>query len=189
MVFASRREGDRISRLYRVNQANGQEYSLGLLGEYPSTLPDGRLVFKGCTVEGTCGMFTSSPEGGALTLISNDTGDTAPAPSPDGAQIAFMSSGRDAPGNWELYMMNSDGSNVVRLTNNHANDGLPAWSPDGNTIAFASDRDGAWAIWAMNRDGSNQRKLFDMGGSPDGKIGFDVNNSKGWVEERISWGR
>jgi hypothetical protein len=40
----------------------------------------------------------------------------------------------------------------------------------------------------MNPDGSNQRKLFNMGGSPDGVIGFDVNNSKGWEEERISWG-
>jgi len=28
-----------------------------------------------------------------------------------------------------------------------------------------------------------------MGGSPDGVIGFDINNSKGWEEERISWGR
>jgi Tol biopolymer transport system component len=100
-----------------------------------------------------------------------------------------MSSGRDGGGNWEIYVMSSDGSNVTRLTNDKANDGLPAWSPDGSTIAFVSDRDGEWAIWAMNRDGSNQRKLFNTGGSPDGPIGFDVNNSKGWVEERISWSR
>jgi TolB protein len=83
--------------------------------------------------------------------------------------------------------MNGDGGNPVRLTNNHANDGLPAWSPDGRKIAFASDRDGVWSIWAMNPDGSGQTKLFDMGGSPDGVIGFDVNNSRGWLEERISW--
>jgi LysM repeat protein len=189
MVFASRREGDRISRLYRVNQANNEEHSLGLLGEYPSTFPDGRLVFKGCTVEGQCGLFTSGPEGGNMTLVSSNTGDTAPAPSPDGTQIAFMSSGRDGGGNWEIYVMSSDGSNVARLTNDKANDGLPAWSPDGSTIAFVSDRDGQWAIWAMNRDGSNLRKLFNTGGSPDGLIGFDINNSKGWVEERISWSR
>jgi hypothetical protein len=52
-----------------------------------------------------------------------------------------------------------------------------------------SDRDGSWGIWAMSPDGSNQRKLFDMGGSPDGKVGFDVNNSRGWLEERICWSR
>jgi len=189
LAFASRRESDRISRLYRVNQASGEEYSLGLIGSYVSTFPDGRLVFKGCTVEGMCGMFVSGAEGGTADLISNNTSDTAPAPSPNGAQIAFMSAGRDGASNWEIYVMGSNGENVTRLTDNNANDGLPAWSPDGSTIAFASDRDGVWAIWAMNPDGSNQRKLFNMGGSPDGVIGFDINNSKGWEEERISWGR
>jgi Tol biopolymer transport system component len=100
-----------------------------------------------------------------------------------------MSSNREGAGNWEIFVMDSNGGNVTRLTDNRANDGLPAWSPDGSTIAFASDRDGVWGIWAMNPDGSNQRKLFNMGGSPDGLVGFDVNNSKGWEEERITWGR
>ncbi len=189
VAFASRRESDRISRLYRVNQANGEEHSLGLIGNYVSTFPDGRLVFKGCTVEGMCGMFISGPEGGTMDLISDNTSDTAPAPSPDGTKIAFMSVGRDGASNWEIFVMDSNGGNVTRLTDNGANDGLPAWSPDGSTIAFASDRDGAWGIWAMNPDGSDQRKLFNMGGSPDGLVGFDVNNSKGWEEERITWGR
>jgi TolB protein len=190
MAFASRREGDRVSRIYRANQANaGADYSLNLIGNYVSTFPDGRLVLKGCTVEGQCGMFISGPEGGTLTLISSNTGDTAPAPSPDGSQIAFMSPNREGSGNWEIFVMSSDGGNISRLTNNGANDGLPTWSPDGNAIAFVSDRDGAWGVWAMNPDGSNQRKLFDMRGSPDGVVGFDSNNSKGWEEERISWGR
>jgi LysM repeat protein len=188
MAFASRREGDRISRLYRVNQANSAEHSLGLIGEYVNTFPDGRLVFKGCTVEGACGMFISGPEGGPLTALTTNTSDTAPAPSPDGAKVAFMSFEREGAGNWEIYIINSGGGDVARLTSNGANDGLPTWSPDGNTIAFVSDRDGTWAIWAMNPDGSNQRKLFNMGGSPDGLVGFDVNNSKGWLEERITWG-
>jgi len=189
IAFASRRESDRISRLYRVNQASGEEHSLGLIGNYVSTFPDGRLVFKGCTVEGACGMFISGAEGGTMDLISDNTSDTAPVPSPDGTKIAFMSVGRDGAGSWEIFVMDSNGGNVTRLTDNRANDGLPAWSPDGSTIAFASDRDGVWGIWAMNPDGSNQRKLFNMGGSPDGLVGFDINNSKGWEEERITWGR
>jgi LysM repeat protein len=189
VFFASRREGDRVSRVYRVNQASGEEQSLGLMGEYVSAFPDGQLIFKGCSVEGACGMFISGPGGGALTPVSNNTSDTAPAPSPDGARIAFMSFDRGGAGNWEIYVMSSGGRDITRLTNNGANDGLPTWSPDGGTIAFVSDRDGTWGIWAMDPDGSNQRKLLDMGGSPDGLIGFDVNNSRGWLEERISWSR
>jgi LysM repeat protein len=189
MVFSSRREGDRVPRLYRVDQTNGEEHSIRLIGEYESTFADGHLVFKGCTVEGVCGLYTTGPEGGALNLISSETSDTAPAPSPDGSLVAFMSFSREGASNWEIYVMSSGGGNATRLTDNHANDGLPTWSPDGKTLAFVSDRDGSWGIWAMSPDGSNQRKLFDMGGSPDGKVGFDINNSRGWLEERICWSR
>lgn len=82
-------------------------------------------------------------------------------------------------GNWELYIMNDDGSGVARLTNNAANDGLPTWSPDGRTIAFVSDQGGSWAVWAISPDGSNQRKLFDIGGR---------GLASDWQHERISWG-
>jgi TolB protein len=60
-----------------------------------------------------------------------------PAWSPDGRKIAFMS---NRAGNPEIYVMNSDGTGVLRLTNNPAEDGQPAWSPDGRLIAFSSDR-------------------------------------------------
>jgi Tol biopolymer transport system component len=83
--------------------------------------------------------------------------------------------------------MNPDGTNPQRLTENGSNEGLPTWSPDGQTIAYVSDQGGVWAVWAMNPDGSNQRKLFNMKGSPDGLVLRDIDNSKGWLEERISW--
>ncbi|MCS7260669.1 MAG: LysM peptidoglycan-binding domain-containing protein [Anaerolineae bacterium] len=189
LVFTSRREGDRVPRMFRVNQTNNQETGLGLIAEYASVFPDGRIVYKGCTVEGACGLFLASAEGVGATRITDNTSDTAPAPSPDGSKIAFMSLTREGAGNYEIYIMNSDGQNVMRLTNNSANDGLPTWSPDGGTIAFVSDRDGSWGIWAMNPDGSNQRKLFTMQGSPDGIVGAELLSSRGWLEERISWSR
>jgi LysM repeat protein len=189
MIFTSRREGDRVPRLFRVNQANDQESGFGVIAEYASVFPNGRIVYKGCTVEGACGIFVVGSEGVGATQITNNSSDTAPAPSPDGTKIAFMSLNRDGAGNYEIFVMDADGNNAIRLTNNAANDGLPTWSPDGNAIAFASDRDGTWAIWAMNPDGSNQRKLFGMGGSPDGIVGSELNSSRGWLEERISWSR
>ncbi|MGQ9503166.1 MAG: LysM peptidoglycan-binding domain-containing protein [Anaerolineae bacterium] len=189
LVFTSRREGDRVPRMFRVNQTNNQESGFGLIAEYASVFPDGRIIYKGCTVEGACGLFLVSAEGVGATKITDNTSDTAPAPSPDGSKIAFMSLTREGAGNYEIYIMNSDGQNIVRLTNNSANDGLPTWSPDGSTIAFVSDRDGTWGIWAMNPDGSNQRKLFTMQGSPNGIVGAELLSSRGWLEERISWSR
>jgi Tol biopolymer transport system component len=82
--------------------------------------------------------------------------------------------------NFEIYIMNLDGSGLNRLTNNAASDGLPIWSPDGRTIAFVSDQGGAWAIWAISPNGSNLRKLFPIGGEG---LAFD------WQNEQISWGQ
>ena len=59
----------------------------------------------------------------------------APAWSPDGRKIAFVS---DRDGNSEIYVMNADGSGQRRLTRNPAYDADPAWSPDGRTIAFVT---------------------------------------------------
>ncbi|MBN1218008.1 MAG: PD40 domain-containing protein [Anaerolineae bacterium] len=184
--FASRREGDRVPRIYRGDQLGQTDYPIGFQGEYPSTFPDGRLMVKGCLPNGDCGLYIIGPNGGGERKISGEGGDTAPAVSPDGSKIAFMSSARGAT-NWEIWVMNADGSNPQRLTENGSNDGLPAWSPDGQSIAFVSDQGGVWAVWVMNADGSNQRKLFNMNGSPDGIVLHAGNDSRGWLEERISW--
>ena len=79
-------------------------------------------------------------------------------------RIAFMSS-RDTPSvpedvtNWEIYSMNTDGSDQVNLTNREARDIDPAWSPDGTQIAFASDRTGSFQIHVMDSDGASQVQL------------------------------
>ena len=92
-------------------------------------------------------------------------------------KIAFESQ-RD--GNHEIYIMNADGSNQVRLTFNSAFDADAAFSPGGEKIAFSSTRDGNAEIYIMNADGSSQTRLTNSPGSdahptfsPDGnKIAF-----------------
>ena len=80
----------------------------------------------------------------------------APAWSPDGRKIAFVS---DRDGNSEIYVMNADGSGQRSLTRNPAYDADPAWSPDGRKLAFVSNRDGSYGVYVMNADGSGQRRL------------------------------
>jgi Tol biopolymer transport system component len=90
-----------------------------------------------------------------LTLSTNVSGmkNLVSSWSPDGVRIA-LSSNRD--GNSEIYVMNLNGNNVVRLTNNLASDKEPAWSPDGNRIAFSTDRNGNFDIYVMSVEGALQ---------------------------------
>jgi Flp pilus assembly protein TadD len=189
LVFSSTRHGDKRSRVYIIDQVPfGQGKVPGrplisdlyeVLGEYPAWTQDDQIVYAGCdytVTPGLCGLFTMPAEPGPQqpTQLTTHPEDTAPAAS--GSQVAFMSN-RD--GNWEIYVVNRDGTGLRRLTRSAANDGLPTWSPDGETLAFVSDEGGIWAVWAVDADGASRRKLFDIGG---GGLALD------WQHERISWG-
>jgi Tol biopolymer transport system component len=77
--------------------------------------------------------------------------------SPDGQSIAMRAS--TGTRDWEIYVMQSDGTGLKQLTDNRAHEGYATWSPDGTKIAFASQRDGNSEIYVMNPDGSNQTNL------------------------------
>ncbi len=67
----------------------------------------------------------------------------------------------DGRGNWELFVMNADGSNPVNLTNTPRLDEMyPHVSPDGTKICFVTDegrgRDKVRHVYYMDIDGSNR---------------------------------
>ena len=62
----------------------------------------------------------------------------APNLSPDGRMIVFSS---NVGGNMDIYMMDTSGQNMVKLTNTTAVDDFPCFSPDGRFIAFVSGGD------------------------------------------------
>ena len=78
-------------------------------------------------------IYVIDGDGNTTQLTENDVFDGYPAWSPNGQQIAFTSV-RD--GNWEIYVMDADGSNPVRITHTPDIDEiLPTWSPNGKRFA------------------------------------------------------
>ena len=81
---------------------------------------------------------------------------TDPVYSPDGLKLAFISTHDGDP---EIFVMNTDGSGLKKLTDNSAVDAAPSWSPDGGRIVFTSDRSGTFELYSMNSDGSGQQMI------------------------------
>src|SRR5204862_277321 len=99
-------------------------------------------------------------------------------------KITFQS---NRNGNFDIFVMNADGSGVTQLTSHPFDEYLPLFSPDGSRIAFNSNRGGAGQdVYVMNADGSGVTQLtpndgFDDDGpvwSPDAsQIAFESNRA------------
>jgi len=132
------------------------------------------------TTKAVGGAGTGTNDEGVIYLLQ--IGGTAPVAltpgggpvwSPDGGRIAFYSR-RD--GDYDLYVVNRDGSGLTQLTNNGVGT-TPTWSPDGSRIAWVTGQ----ALHVMNADGSNKITLSQvvarlesrapqmLAWSPDGK--------------------
>jgi Tol biopolymer transport system component len=141
--------------------------------------------------EGDSEVYLMDADGSDPRNLTNTTGavsDQNPRFSPDGQEIAFTSFGKqpsNAEGDFEIYLMNADGSGQRNLTNNAGlSEFVSDFSSDGREIAFSSfgvqpsNPEGDFEIYLMNADGANQRNLtdtvgtisdFDAAISPDGQ--------------------
>jgi|LGVD01.1.fsa_nt_gb Tol biopolymer transport system component len=120
--------------------------------------------------------FTASASGTTTVKAAHGAvSGTASVSVPNADSVGKIAFDSNRDGNWEIYVMNADGTNVKKLTSNSVTDGAPAWSPDGSKIAFQSDRDGDAEIYVMNADGTSVKKLtsnsaldWNPDWSPDG---------------------
>ena len=94
--------------------------------------------------------------GGKPELLTENSPSYWHGVSPNGKAIVYTAKRND---NFDIYMMNIDEKNEVRLTFAKGLDDGPEYSPDGEFIYFNSFRDGKMEIWRMLTDGSNKEKL------------------------------
>ena len=121
------------------------------------------------------------PSGAAVNLTHRPYADQWPRVSPDGSRIVFQTN-RDL--DFEIYVMNADGSSPTNLSRSRADDRFPTWSPDGSAIVW-SRYDASFDLWSMSPDGSGQHAVVSTpydelapSVSPDGRsVAFQTDAS------------
>ena len=127
-----------------------------LSAQSPRWSPDGtRIAFDRFLPGGWRRIFVMNADGSNVQVLPPQTG-LLPDWSPDGNRLLFIGSA-----DWQLHVMNADGTGVHALGGDTACAGLiraARWSPDGTHIAYTCDPNGA-SLWTMRADGTAPREV------------------------------
>jgi Tol biopolymer transport system component len=79
-----------------------------------------------------------------VQVTKNGKANFAPYLHPDNKRVLFASNQGDPKGrDFDIYMINVDGTGQEKITTNPSFDGFPMFSPDGKKLVFASNRNGS----------------------------------------------
>ena len=130
----------------------------------------------------------AAAESGKLTKLTDDAGmDINGMWSPDGKYIAWVS---NKSGNYQIWIMDSDGKNKRQVTQGPALHGWQEWSPDGTRLVYweHNETTGKSAIRTSKTDGSDTVTIVESGESvdrpvwrPDGKyLAYAAQTGGNW---------
>lgn len=159
-----------------LHQADGER---AILFTFFQTLPSGYRVESIFSIRPDGSGLDTVLSGGAIPLrgSAHPAGLLArlPAWSPDGSRVAFQGYwsspdqevretrlgrvGRIAGS--DIFMVNSDGTDIRRITNDPYQDSGPVFSPDGSQIAYTSTRDGNSDVFIVDTLGTEMRRITD----------------------------
>lgn len=198
IVFISDRHGG-VANIYLLDVRTGDQKQLtnsNYRTVYPKWSPGGtKIAFSSAIVgeipPGFQLIWRMGLDGADLeAVVVEGKINDQPTFSPDGEWVTFTSVKDE---NVEIYSMNIDTQQIIRLTNQPDVDYQPDWSPDGENIAFVSHRDGNPNIYTMDVNGEqltnltkSQRIEMWPAWSPDGaQIAFEQETLDGRYEIHV----
>jgi Tol biopolymer transport system component len=145
----------------RIIQADGTGERPLVAGSFPAWSRDGAwIAFRG--VDGV-DLALIRPDGSGLMPMRLENAE-CPVWSPDGRRLLYCRNA-DASGavsdDWNVWVMNTDGTDRRQLTTDPARDYPIAWSSDGARILFSSDRSGRMASYVMDADGTHVARVTE----------------------------
>lgn len=154
-------QSKKYPQIYSLNTRNNTSKSVGnfhTMTYAPSPHPTNpNTILLSAIYNGNSDIYKLNiAQNKALRLTSSKSIDTTASFSPDGQKIAFSS---DRKAGQKIYLMNSDGTNIKKISKGRGHYAKPVFSPDGNHIAFTVQRKGRFYIGVMNKDGRNEQIL------------------------------
>lgn len=183
LAFSSDRFGDDDIFLIDIDGTNLRQITTDRAADSnPAWSPNGLLIAFVSTRDGDAEIWVvaagcpitppSGCEGNMVQLTINTAREFNPAWSPNGQQIAYAS---NQDGDFEIWVMEANGSNPHPITSNTTDDFSPHWSPDGSQIVYQSQGGGASHLYRIPAAGGTPTQLTSSSAidlfpdwSPDG---------------------
>ncbi|AFX99875.1 PD40 domain-containing protein [Bdellovibrio bacteriovorus] len=134
----------------------------GALNVEPTVSPQGLLSFSSDRA-GRPMIYTADAAGNNVKRITfAGVFNSSPSWSPDGKKIAFAG---QSDNNFDIFVMNADGTGMIRLTSAKKPNGRmasnedPSFSPDGRFVMYTSNRTGKNQIYISTVDGTEERRV------------------------------
>jgi len=112
-------------------------------------------------------LFTFDRKSSQLVMINNAFDG---ALSPDGRRVAFV---RETKGNYDIWVQDVQGGELIQLTNSEFGEFEPAWNDDGSKLLFVSNRDSKGdvqktSIYMMDMATNRIERLTNAANATDG---------------------
>ncbi|MFO7980795.1 MAG: Tol-Pal system beta propeller repeat protein TolB [Candidatus Aminicenantes bacterium] len=157
IVFVSNRNGNDELYMMDYDGHNQTRLTFNNTRDYmPAWSTDGKTIAYTAYNNQKASLYLFNPFEGTRTMVTDHGTSFGPDFSYDGKKLVYCSTEDES--NSEIYVCDSNGKNIKRLTYNKAIDTAPSWSPNNREIAFTSDRLGSPQIYIMDAEGTNVRR-------------------------------